>query len=70
MDTVINRLVYGVLTTSLFVGSAMLWSRQAPPLFQGASVFAVVGAAVGVALAFRLLRAIGKVGGIEKKPEL
>jgi ubiquinone biosynthesis protein len=69
LDTITNRLVYGVLTASLFVGSAMLWSRNAPPLFQGVSIFGVVGAAVAVGLAIRLLRVIKNEGGIEKKSE-
>lgn len=69
LDTIVNRIVYGVMTASLLVASAMLWSRQAPPLFQGVSLFGVVGASVAVVLAFRLFRAIGKAGGIEKNTE-
>lgn len=66
LDTVVNRLVYGVLTASLFLGSALLWSRQAPPTIRGVSVFGAAGVAIAAILAFRLLRAIRKEGGIEK----
>ena len=66
LDPIVNRLVYGVLAASLFLGSAMLWSRQAPPTVAGVSVFGAVGAFLAVALAVHLLRAIRKEGGIHK----
>ena len=66
LDTVVNRLVYGILISALFLGSAMMWSRQAPPIFQGVSLFGAAGAAVAVVLTWRLLRAIKKEGGLEK----
>ena len=31
LDTVINRLVLGVVTAALFIGSSLLWSMKAPP---------------------------------------
>ena len=31
----INRLVLGVMTAALFVGSALLWSMKAPPTDRG-----------------------------------
>ena len=66
LDTVVNRLVYGVLTASLLLGSAMLWSRQAPPTIRGVSVFGAAGVTLATILTFRLLRAIRREGGLEK----
>lgn len=67
LDPVINRLVIGVLTAALFLGSSELWSRQAPPLLFGVSVFGALGYLVSVFLGWRLLRAIRKSGNISSK---
>jgi ubiquinone biosynthesis protein len=66
LDTVVNRVVYGILTASLFLGSTMMWSRQAPPTIYGVSLFGAAGAVAAVVLAWRLLRAIKKEGGLQK----
>ena len=44
----------------------MLWSRQAPPTIYGVSLFGAIGAAAAVVLAWRLLRAIKREGGLQK----
>ncbi len=67
LDHVINRLVLGVLTAALFLGSSELWSRQAPPLLFGVSVFGALGYLLSVFLGWRLLRAIRKSGNINSK---
>lgn len=67
LDPVINRLVIGVLTAALFLGSSELWSRQAPPLLFGISVFGALGYLVSVYLGWRLMRAIRKSGDISSK---
>ncbi len=66
LDPVVNRVVYGVLTASLFLGSSMLWSRQSPPTIEGVSLFGAAGVAIAVGLSLRLFRAIRKEGGLEK----
>jgi ubiquinone biosynthesis protein len=66
LDTIVNRVVYGVLTASLFLGSSMLWSRQSPPTIAGVSLFGAAGVAIAVGLSLRLFRAIRKEGGLEK----
>ncbi len=66
LDPVVNRVVYGVLTASLFLGSSMLWSRQSPPTIAGVSLFGAAGVAIAVGLSLRLFRAIRKEGGLEK----
>jgi ubiquinone biosynthesis protein len=67
LDPVINRLVLGVMTAALLVGSSLLWSMKAPPVLAGVSVFGVAGYLVSVYLGWRLLRAIKKSGDISSK---
>jgi ubiquinone biosynthesis protein len=67
IDPVINRLVLGVMTSSLFVGSSLLWSMKAPPVIAGVSVFGGAGYLMAAYLGWRLLRAIKKSGDINSK---
>ncbi len=67
LEPSVNRLVLGLMTSALFVGSSLLWSRDAPPRVYGVSVFGVAGTLVSVALGFRLLRAIGHSGRLDTK---
>ncbi len=67
LDPIINRLVLGVLTAALFLGSSDLWSRQAPPLLGGVSIFGALGYAISLWLGWRLLRAIRKSGNLNSK---
>ncbi len=65
LDAIVNRLVLGVLTAALFMGSAMLWSRAAPPLVLGISLFGALGCVAAIMIGLRLLWAIQKSGKIE-----
>ncbi|MBE2284345.1 MAG: phosphotransferase [Prosthecobacter sp.] len=67
LDPIINRLVLGVLTAAIFLGSSELWSRDAKPLLYGVSVFGALGYGVSLFLGWRLLRAIRKSGNIQSK---
>ena len=67
IDSVINRLVLGVVTAALFLSSALLWSMKAPPLIHGVSVFGLATFLVAAWLGWRLLRAIKKTGDINLK---
>jgi ubiquinone biosynthesis protein len=67
IDPVINRLVLGVMTSALFVGSSLLWSMRAPPVLAGISIFGAAGYLVAAYLGWRLLRAIKKSGDINSK---
>ena len=67
IDPVINRLVLGVMTSSLFVGSSLLWSTKAPPTIRGISVFGGAGYLLAAYLGWRLLRAIKHSGDITSK---
>ena len=67
IDPVINRLVLGVMTAALFVGSSLLWSMKAPPTIAGISVFGGAGYLIAAYFGWRLLRAIKKSGDINSK---
>ena len=51
----LHRLTYGIIVAALLLGSALLWALAAPPAPWGISIFGVLGAALGLALAFHLL---------------
>ena len=74
----VNRLVLGMLASALFMGSALMLSRQVPPLLfrtpepsylgmQNISLFGLLGCATSVLLGLRLLQAIGKSGHLDRK---
>ncbi|MGO8926409.1 MAG: ABC1 kinase family protein [Limisphaerales bacterium] len=67
IDPVINRLVLGVMTAALFVGSSLLWSMKAAPVIAGVSVFGAAGYLMAAYFGWRLLRAIKKSGDINSK---
>ncbi|HXP62449.1 MAG TPA: AarF/UbiB family protein [Dongiaceae bacterium] len=67
IDPVVNRLVLGVVTAALFLGSSLLWSMKAPPMLAGVSVFGGAGYLLAAYLGWRLLRAIKKSGDINSK---
>ena len=58
LDPVVNRVVLGLLTSSLLLGSSLLWSMHAEPLVRGVSLFGAIGYALAVILGLRLLRTI------------
>jgi len=60
LEPVVNRLVLGLFTSSLFLGSSLLWSMKAPPLIGGVSLLGAIGYALTLFLGFRLFRAIRK----------
>ena len=60
LQTVVNRLVVGLLTAALFVGSSHLCGQGFPPLLGGVSVPGALGCAVAVFLGAVLLRQIVK----------
>lgn len=64
LDSITNRLVLGILTAALFVGSASLWSNDVPPRLGSVSLPGSVGCAVAVYLGFTLVRAIKKSGNL------
>ncbi|HQY92061.1 AarF/ABC1/UbiB kinase family protein [Caldilinea sp.] len=51
----LSRLTYGILVSALLLGSSLLWALAAPPALWGVSIFGVLGAVLGLALAAHLL---------------
>jgi ubiquinone biosynthesis protein len=66
LDSIVNRLVMGILAAALFVGSASLLSSQVKPLYRDTSIPGAVGCLVAVYLGYTLLRAIKKSGDIQQ----
>ena len=60
LDPVVNRLVLGLLTSSLLLGSSLLWSLHAEPLVRGVSLFGAIGYALALVMGARLLLRIGR----------
>ncbi len=56
LDPVVNRLVRGLVMSSLFLGSSLLWSMKAPPLIKGVPLFGVIGYALALLIGLRLFR--------------
>lgn len=69
LDPVVNRLVLGILTASLFLGSSLLWSMKAAPIVGNISVFGAAGYVISVYMGWKLLRAIRRSGNVEGKEE-
>jgi ubiquinone biosynthesis protein len=60
LDPVVNRLVLGLLTSSLLLGSSLLWSMHAEPLVRGVSLFGAIGYALAFVMGARLLHRIAR----------
>jgi ubiquinone biosynthesis protein len=65
LEPSVNRLVFGLMVSALFVGSAMLWAASAPPLVAGTSVFGVIGCTLSALLGYYLFRAIQHSGRLD-----
>ncbi|HAA58645.1 MAG TPA: ABC transporter [Myxococcales bacterium] len=80
LEPSVNRVVIGLVTSALFLGSALMLSLKAPPLWSSfiggsalkdLSLFGSVGMLMSAYMGFRLLRAINRSGHLnreEKKP--
>jgi ubiquinone biosynthesis protein len=66
LEPSVNRLVLGLLTSSLFLGSSLLISQHVWE-FHGVSVPGSLGVMLSAFLGWRLLRAIGKSGRLDRK---
>jgi ubiquinone biosynthesis protein len=62
LQAAVNRLVAGILTSALFLGSALLWSREVPPLLWGVSVPGSIGCVTALAMGGMILMAIWRDG--------
>lgn len=66
LEPSVNRLVFGMMVSALFVGSALLWAFRAEPLLYGVSAFGLLGCVVSAMLGYRLFRAIQHSGKLEE----
>ncbi len=58
LESTVDRLVTGLLTAAMFLGSAIMWSMKAPPTLFGVSLFGALGFLVSVWLGTGLLLSI------------
>ena len=58
LERSVNRLVMGLITASMFLGSSFLWALKVPPVFNGYSLFGIIGVAVSIYLGWRLIKDI------------
>ncbi len=66
LEPSVNRLVLGMMASALFLGSSLLISRDVWPLW-GVSVPGTLGVLLSGFLGWRLLRAIGKSGRLDRR---
>jgi ubiquinone biosynthesis protein len=62
LDATINRLVYGIISAALFLGSCQVLASRVPPLVFDISIFGALGCLAAILLGLRLLRAIRRSG--------
>jgi ubiquinone biosynthesis protein len=65
LDPSVNRLVLGLLTSSLFLGSTLLVTHEVQPLIFGVSLPGATGYVLSVLLGLRLLLAIRRSGRLD-----
>lgn len=65
LEPSINRLVYGMLASALFVGSAMLLSAKVPPTISDISLLGAAGLTLSTVQAVRLFWAIRNSGRLD-----
>lgn len=58
LEGTVDRLVQGLLTAAMFLGSSFMWSMKAPPTIAGVSLFGALGFLASVWMGASLLRAI------------
>ena len=65
LDSIVNRLVYGMLSAATFLGSSWMLSASVPPLIKGVSVIGAGGCVLAAILGVRLMYAIKKSGDLD-----
>jgi ubiquinone biosynthesis protein len=65
LEPSVNRLVFGLMMSALFMGSAIMWALKAPPLWHDVSIFGALGCFISTVFGYRLFRAIQHSGTLE-----
>lgn len=60
LEKSVNRIVMGLIASAIFLGSSMLWSFKVPPVFNGYSVFGILGVLISSYLTYNLIKDINK----------
>lgn len=73
LEPSVNRLVLGLLTSAMFLGSAQIIAAKVRPLIPWSplddlSLLGVAGCTLAILLGLRLLRAINKSGHLDRRP--
>jgi ubiquinone biosynthesis protein len=66
LEPSVNRLVLGMMTSALFLGSSLMLAQHVWPI-RAVSVPGVAGMALSMFLGWRLLKAIGKSGKLDRR---
>jgi ubiquinone biosynthesis protein len=67
LEPSVNRLVLGMLSSALFLGSSILLSRGIGPVVYGIPLPGTLGCLLSLAVGLRLLRAIQKSGHLDRR---
>jgi ubiquinone biosynthesis protein len=67
LEPSVNRLVLGLLTSALFLGSSWLMAHNVPPTIRNVSLSGAAGCLLALFLGLRLLRAINKSGHLDRR---
>ncbi len=62
LESTVDRLVLGLLSSAVFLGSAIIWSARSPPLVFGYPLLGALGFAVSAWLGAGLVRSIRRAG--------
>lgn len=67
LEVTVNRLVMGILTASIFMGSSLLYAHNAPPVLFDISVIGTIGYLLSIVLAYKLIRSVGNTDESDSK---
>lgn len=67
LEPSVNRIVFGMMVSALFVGSSMMLAYRAPPIWRDLSILGLFGYVLSGLLGFHLFRAIQHSGRLEDK---
>ncbi|MDJ0842234.1 MAG: AarF/ABC1/UbiB kinase family protein [Acidobacteriota bacterium] len=69
LDAMANRVIYGIISAALFLGSSQMLSAHIPPLYRDVSIPGSIGCLLSFILGIRLLRAVSRSGALGDKRE-